>query len=168
MGLGGIVNKGLGAAGSIPGVSQGIGLGGVGLLGGGGTMVGPGGAPAPGIAPAPGAAGAGPAGFDMEDFITNNPQYKFLQSEGIRGLERSAAAKGGFGGGGLMKDLTSFSSGLASQSYNTEMDRIMKMAGVGAGSPAAAGQTYGQQAGAGTGYGQEAYGQLGGIFDLFS
>jgi len=181
--LGGIVNKATGIANKLPGVNPGMsvankipggalgkaggfalggGVGGLlgGLLGGGGgTMV------APGGGGAPGAGGGDP--FNLQNFITEMPQYKFLQGEGIRGLERSAAAKGGFGSGGLMKDLVSFSSGLASQSYDKEMNRIMEMAGVGAGSPGAAGQTYSQAATEGTEYGVQGQLGLGNIFSLF-
>jgi hypothetical protein len=113
----------------------------------------------------PAVPGAGAEGstepFDMESFITSNPQYKFMQGEGIRGMQRSAAAKGMFGSGNLLRDLTSFSSGLASSSYNTEMDRIMAMAGVGAGSPGSAGQIYSSGMGQSAMYGQQAQQSLG-------
>jgi len=156
----------LGVAGSIPGM-QSLGTGSfLGGLYGPKPVMGGGGAPVTTQPYSP--YGTGTDGsFDIQSFLRSNPAYQFLQEEGIRGLERSAAAKGEFGSGNLMRDLTSFSSGLASQAYSGEMDRIMKMAGVGAGSPGTAGQVYGQQAGAGTGFGQEAYGSLGGIFDLF-
>ena len=158
MGFGSSFKK---AAGGLTGGTGGMLSGAGGLLGGmQGGVPGGGGTPTQGIA-------SGAGAFDINSFITDNPQYQFLQDEGIRGLERSAAAQGGFGGGGLMKDLVSFSSGLASQSYNTEMDRIMKMSGIDQSSPSTAGQVYGQQASQGTGYGQEALGSLGGIFSLF-
>lgn len=167
--FGGIPGMGAGAAGMVPGGAGAMGmLGGLAGLGGGGSIMS--GMTAPGVT-TPVAGGdpttPGEGGFDIESFITENPQYKFLQTEGLRGLQRTAAAKGMFGSGNLLRDLTSFSSGLASQSYGSEMDRIMKMAGVGAGSPAAAGQSFGQAASRGTGYGQQALGSLGGLFDLF-
>lgn len=171
MGLGGILSKAAG----IPGVGTAMNVVGSnpmtqGILGkflGGNQMSTAGGPATSGGVLGPGQGTGGTTPFNVEDFISNNPAYKFIQEEGLRGLQRTAAAKGEFGSGNLMRDLTSFSSGLASQSYNTEVDRIMKMAGVGAGSPGAAGQVY-----AGTAAeGQDDYSQgvlgLGNIFSLF-
>lgn len=186
MGFGSFIRKAAAPITSIPGAGQvgqqalGVGaqalgggmlggsLGGSllgGILGGNRAFTGGGVSPAPpGTTPG---AGEGGAPFNIEEFITSNPAYKFRQEEGLRGMQRTAAAKGMFGSGNLLRDLTEFSSGLAAQSYDTEVDRIMQMAGVGAGSPGTAGQVYADARGAGTGYQQEGFGALGGIFNLF-
>lgn len=105
--------------------------------------------------------------FDITTFLENNPAYQFRLKEGLRGLQRTAAAKGMFGSGNLLRDLTQFSSELASTEWDKEMQRIMAMAGVGEGDPAAAGEQYGVHGSRGVGYEQRGYGSLGGLFDLF-
>lgn len=60
-----------------------------------------------------------------------DPGYAFLRSEGLRGLERSAAARGGAFSGNALKALTQFNSGLADQSYGNWWNRQAGLAGVG-------------------------------------
>lgn len=74
------------------------------------------------------------------DFIQNSPDYQFRFNEGQRAVERSAASKGMFQSGNLLRDLTSFGQGQASQAYESEINRIMTMAGATVGSPGVAGQ----------------------------
>jgi hypothetical protein len=92
--------------------------------------------------------------FSMDDF-QKDPGYQFRMEEGQKALERSAAARGGLGSGRMMKDLSRFGQGLASQEYQNaysrfnqdqanRYNRIANLAGVG---QAAAGQM-GQYAGA--------------------
>lgn len=61
--------------------------------------------------------------FTMADFQAD-PGYQFRMSEGARGLERSAAARGGLLSGGALKDMERFSQGLASQEYGAAYDRF--------------------------------------------
>lgn len=53
--------------------------------------------------------------------IANNPNYQFQLSEGLKAVQRAAAASGTLNGGGTLKALTQYSQGLASneiaQSY---------------------------------------------------
>lgn len=135
---------------------------------GGGNINSTSGGPTPTTVPVEGGTpGPGQEGFDIQSFIENNPAYQFRLDQGTKALQRSAAAKGMFGSGNLLMDITKYGQGLASQEYGSEMDRIMKMAGVGEGSPAAAGDIYGRHGARGVGYEQEGYGALGGLFSLF-
>jgi hypothetical protein len=76
----------------------------------------------------------------MQDWMASNPAYQFARDEGIRGLSRSAAASGMLQSGNYMKDLVQYSSGLATQTYNAEVNRLMTLSGATVGSPATAGQ----------------------------
>lgn len=88
--------------------------------------------------------------FDMNQF-QQDPGYAFRMSEGMKGLERSAAARGGLLSGATMKGIQRFGQDLASQEYQNaftrygiERDRrlnpLQSLAGVG--------QTTSQQLGA--------------------
>jgi hypothetical protein len=93
--------------------------------------------------------------FGMEQFQAD-PGYAFRMSEGLKGLERSAAARGGLLSGSTLKGIQRFGQDLASQEfqnafnrYGIERDRrlgpLQSLAGVG--------QTTSQQLGqAGTGF----------------
>lgn len=61
--------------------------------------------------------------FSMADF-QSDPGYEFRMNEGQKGLERSAAARGGLMSGGAMKDMARFSQGQASQEYQAAFDRF--------------------------------------------
>lgn len=61
--------------------------------------------------------------FTMADFQAD-PGYQFRMSEGAKGLERSAAARGGLLSGGALKDMERFSQGLGSQEYGAAFDRF--------------------------------------------
>jgi hypothetical protein len=94
-------------------------------------------------------------------YIENLPGYQFNLDQGIKSLSRSAAAKGMLQSGNYMQDLLKYSQGLASQTYTSEMNRLMTLSGATVGSPATAGQLTaqaGQQSASGT---QNAVGQLG-------
>jgi hypothetical protein len=98
--------------------------------------------------------------FGMEQF-ENDPGYAFRMSEGMKALERSAAARGGMLSGGALRGITRFGQDLASQEYQNAFNRyqIERQARLnplqslmGAGQSAAnvltgAAGTYGQQAG---------------------
>ncbi len=53
-----------------------------------------------------------------------DPGYAFRLQEGQKALERSAAARGGATGGGVLKDLTAYSQGQASQEFQKAFDRF--------------------------------------------
>ena len=93
--------------------------------------------------------------FGMAQFQAD-PGYAFRMSEGMKGLERSAAARGGLLSGSAMKGIQRFGQDLASQEYQNAFNRygiererrmapLQSLAGVG--------QTTSQQLGAaGTGF----------------
>ena len=60
--------------------------------------------------------------FSMEDYQAD-PGYAFRLSEGQKGLERSAAARGGLYSGRAMKDMDAYSQGMASQEYGNAYNR---------------------------------------------
>lgn len=55
-----------------------------------------------------------------------DPGYAFRMSEGLKGLERSAAARGGLLSGGAGKALQRYGQGLASQEYGNAFDRFQR------------------------------------------
>lgn len=59
------------------------------------------------------------------------PGYEFVRSEGQRGLERSAAARGGAFSGNALRALDTFNNGLASQEYNNYYNRLAALSGTG-------------------------------------
>lgn len=59
---------------------------------------------------------------DVSDFL--DPSMQFQMDEGRRALEASAAASGNLLSGGLLKDLTDYSQGIASQEYGRAYDRM--------------------------------------------
>ena len=70
------------------------------------------------------AAGYGSLGksFGMSDF-EQDPGYGFRQSEGLKALERSAAARGNLLSGSTLKGVQRFSQDLASQEYQNAFNR---------------------------------------------
>ena len=60
--------------------------------------------------------------FGMKDYEAD-PGYAFRQSEGMKALERSAAARGGLLSGGTMKGIQRFGQELASQEYQNAFNR---------------------------------------------
>lgn len=93
--------------------------------------------------------------------LRNEPGYQFLLSEGQRGIDNSAAARGGIGGDSL-RAAANFSQGLAGTTYNDAFNRfqtergntlnpLFQIAGFGPGANAqnaASGQNYANQYGA--------------------
>lgn len=91
-----------------------------------------------------------------ETNFTVDPGYAFRLSEGMKALERSAAARGGLLSGATMKGLQRYGQDLASQEYqnafnryyaerNAALNPLQSLAGVGqtsANQLGAAGQTY--------------------------
>lgn len=71
------------------------------------------------------------------------PGYDFRFSEGVRALDRSAAARGRLRGGGYGRELTRYGQGIAADEFGTYSNALSRLAGVGqsaTGSTAAAGQ----------------------------
>lgn len=61
----------------------------------------------------------------------SDPGYNFIRSEGMRGIERSAAARGGAFSGNALRALSQFNNGLASQDFGNWWNRQAGLAGVG-------------------------------------
>lgn len=67
---------------------------------------------------------------DFSSFI-NSPDYQFAREEGLRGIQRSAAARGGLASGNTLARLNQFNSGLASQQFGNYTNRLASIAGAG-------------------------------------
>jgi hypothetical protein len=63
--------------------------------------------------------------FGMQQF-QQDPGYAFRMSEGMKALERSAAARGGLLSGAQMKGVQRYGQDLASQEYQNAFDRYQK------------------------------------------
>lgn len=64
------------------------------------------------------------ADFTPANFLANqDPGYAFRMAEGMKALERSAAARGGLLGGAQMKGIQRYSQGLASDEYQNAFNR---------------------------------------------
>lgn len=73
---------------------------------------------------------AGPA-RSPTDIIRATPGYQFRMDEGLKNVQRSAAARGLLRSGGTLKALTRYSEGLASSEYDAYANRLAALAGVG-------------------------------------
>jgi hypothetical protein len=100
-------------------------------------------------------------GAGIGNFIRSNPAYQFNMEETMRGTARQAGAQGMFKSGNLLASLQNRASGLASQTYDAEIGRIMGMAGATSGSPGAAGQIAAQGAQAQYGNTMQTAGNIG-------
>lgn len=69
-------------------------------------------------------------GSDMSGFFTS-PGYQFRRDEGMRGIERSAAASGGAFSGNALRALTDFNSNLASNEFGNYFNQLAGIAGIG-------------------------------------
>lgn len=86
---------------------------------------------------------------NMSGFFTS-PGYQFRKEEGTKGLERSAAARGGAFSGNALKALAEFNSGLASNEFGNYFNQLASIAGLGQTATAntsAAGANYANNAG---------------------
>lgn len=70
------------------------------------------------------------AGPDMSGFFTS-PGYQFRRDEGTRGIERTAAARGGAFSGNALRALTEFNSNLASNEFGNYFNQLASVAGIG-------------------------------------
>ena len=81
--------------------------------------------------PVPGAAGAlNTAG--ITEALRGTPGYQFAFSEGQRGIQSSAAARGTLLTGGTLKALAQYGTGLADQTYGEAVNRYQNLAELGA------------------------------------
>jgi hypothetical protein len=62
--------------------------------------------------------------------IENTPGYEFARQQGEQGVNRAAAGRGYFRSPNMLYDLSKFNQGLATKTYDSEMNRLMAMAGV--------------------------------------
>lgn len=60
-----------------------------------------------------------------------SPDYQFALSQGLQGVDRSAAARGSLYSGGQTADTLNFAQGLAEQNYNNYYNRIANQAQMG-------------------------------------
>lgn len=67
---------------------------------------------------------------DRSEFY-KSPGYQFRLGEGVKAVERSAAARGSLQSGAAMKAVQRYGEGLAAAEYNPYMDRLAGLAGVG-------------------------------------
>ena len=107
-----------------------------------------------------GAGGKYAKDFSMADF-EQDPGYAFRMSEGLKGLDRTAAARGGMLSGAALRGATRYGQDMASQEYTNAFNRyqtnranqlnpLQSLMGAGqtaAGQVANAGQNYANQAG---------------------
>lgn len=91
-----------------------------------------------GIAPPSGAAGAN----DNQAYggFFTSPGYQFRRDEGIRAVERSAAARGLLRSGAAVKSIQRFGEGLAASEYDSYASRLAQLAGLGQGAASQTGQ----------------------------
>lgn len=82
--------------------------------------------------------GVGRDGLLSEDDMTMarerfmaTPGYDFRYSEGLKALDRSAAARGGLRGGAHSKDLLAYGQGMATAEFGNYANRLASLAGVG-------------------------------------
>lgn len=66
-----------------------------------------------------------PAAFTGKVDLTQDPGYAFRMSEGMKALERSAAARGGLLSGAQLKGIQRFGQDLASQEYQNAYNRAL-------------------------------------------
>jgi hypothetical protein len=86
----------------------------------------------------------------------NSPDYLAAQQEGMKALDRGAAARGALYSGGADADRISFGSNLASQQLNTYRNALSGLAGMGLGAQGSIADIYGQRANVATGAGNAA------------
>ena len=86
-----------------------------------------------------------------------SPNYRWRQTEGVRALDRSAAARGRLLSGGQLRDVVNYGQNLAGNEYGGYVNRLAALSGVGQSAVGATGQL-GATAGANIGNAQIAAG----------
>lgn len=69
----------------------------------------------------------------ISDFMSKmqeDPSYKFRMDQGLKAIDRAAAAGGRFGGGNTAREIIDYSQGLASQEYGNMWDRARQEQGI--------------------------------------
>ena len=64
-------------------------------------------------------------------FSSDDPSYAFRQSEGNKAIEAALRARGMYGSGGALKELTDYNSSLASTEFGNQFGRLSTLAGYG-------------------------------------
>lgn len=77
--------------------------------------------------------GSGVPSFNANDNFYQTPDYNFQLSQGIKGVDAGAAARGGLDSGATRKAEIAYAGNLASGQFNTYADRLRQLAGVGQG-----------------------------------
>lgn len=80
-----------------------------------------------------------PQAPDAQGFLENLPGFQFALNQGIKAASRRAAASGMGLSGNLLTELQALGTGLASQAYGKEFERLGMLSGATSSSPAAAG-----------------------------
>jgi len=75
-------------------------------------------------------------GPEAQNFLQMDPGYQFRLSEGMKALDRQAAARGGLISGGALRAAQRYGQDLGSQEFGAAYNRLASMANVG---PQAAG-----------------------------
>jgi hypothetical protein len=70
-------------------------------------------------------------GANAAQFLQMDPGYAFRLSEGMKGVERSAAARGGLMSGATGKALTRYGQDFGSQEFNNAYNRLANLANLG-------------------------------------
>lgn len=84
-----------------------------------------------GIDPTTGDRTGNPMPQSALDAFTRSPDYEFARREGLRGVEFSNAGKGALRSGNNLRDLTTFSSGLATQNFSNYRGALERLAALG-------------------------------------
>lgn len=85
-----------------------------------------------------------------QDRFMTTPGYEFRMGEGVKALDRSAAARGGLRSGGYGRELTRYGQGVASAEFENYANRLAGIAGMGQGATTAS-ATMGMQSAANIG-----------------
>lgn len=93
--------------------------------------------------------------------VTNTPGYQFGLNQGTEALARQFGAQGNYGSPGAAASIAAYGQNYAQRQYQTQLGDLMKLSGVGIGSPSAAAGIIGQQYQAGV-QGGALLGQMGG------
>ena len=76
----------------------------------------------------------------FQQAFNESPQMQFLREQGERAALRTAAARGGVGGGNVMKELARYSTGLASQDLQQQIANLQALGAQGLGATGSAAQ----------------------------
>lgn len=90
--------------------------------------------------------------------FTTSPGYEFARSEGIRGIDQGASARGMLNSGGRLRELMRYGTGVANQEFGNYQNRLAALSGLGQTATAQTGQ-FGANAAAGISQAQLAGGQ---------